>query len=903
MECGAERDQRLMQLVSAALQRSPSERESYLRRACADDPDLLQEASEVICAEEKMGSFLLHPAISFKDSPPAFEPGELVAGRFEIIRDIGEGGMGVVYEAFDHKLNWRVAIKSAKPGFQPRLSPEIKGALAVSHPNICRVNEIHTAQTRQGDVDFLTMELLEGETLSTYLKTRGKLPEAEALEIARQICDGLAEAHRQGIIHRDLKCGNVILCREENNQVRAVITDFGLSGEGTQAGDLGGTPRYIAPELWKGGKASEASDIYALGVILYEMVAGLQSQSTVSTLSHSDTNVTTASRSDGTISNSGLTFRGMPHRWVKTISRCLSARPEDRPRSAQEVLVGLRPSLFFRLPSAVRVSLVALPVLLLLSLISPQVRERFRAFFFKAPSVRLVVLPPSSSDGTLVVSGGALQDAADRISHLKTGQRTIAVIPPAKAQEMQVQTPEQAQQVLHATHALQTSIHREDQDLVVQGAIIDLQSQTHLRDFSSRYSLQTAGALPGALVGEVSSALNVPRTLVEKISPAATTAYDRGLYYLRLDVRNFDEAIRAFQDAAALDPHSALPLARVVEAEVDSYDDAGGSEHLAEAQRYLQMAESLDPDSVRVHLAAGMLKQIQGQHDQALEEYARVATLEPLNVYAFIRIAQVYDSQAMPEKAIENYRHAVELDPNFYDPHEYFGAFYFTRGLYSEAAEEFRRVIDLAPGMYNAYTNLSASLVKLGRLEEAEQAARAALDLRVTPQTLNNVGDTLLSERHFAEALPYLERAAGLTPNDYVVRLNLADAHRSLGHVEEAKAECARAMDLALSELSQVPRDAYARALVGYCAARLRDPRRAAQETGQALKLEPGNNSVIRRAVLTYEAVGLRDDALRAIIGATPDLLKSLQNDPELADFSRDPRFKELARKKSPETR
>jgi hypothetical protein len=110
-------------------------------------------------------------------------------------------------------------------------------------------------------------------------------------------------------------------------------------------------------------------------------------------------------------------------------------------------------------------------------------------------------------------------------------------------------------------------------------------------------------------------------------------------------------------------------------------------------------------------------------------------------------------------------------------------------------------------------------------------------------------------------------------------------------------------MDLALSELSQVPRDAYARALVGYCAARLRDPRRAAQETGQALKLEPGNNSVIRRAVLTYEAVGLRDDALRAIIGATPDLLKSLQNDPELADFSRDPRFKELVRKKSPETR
>ena len=165
MECSVERDQRLMQLVSAALQKPAAQRDSYLRLACPNDPELLQEASDVIKGEEKMGSFLRHPAIAFKDAPPAFQTGEEIAERFESIREIGEGGMGVVYEAFDRKLNRRIAIKSAKPGFQPRLSPEIKGALAVSHPNICRVNEIHTAHTKHGDVDFLTMELLEGETL------------------------------------------------------------------------------------------------------------------------------------------------------------------------------------------------------------------------------------------------------------------------------------------------------------------------------------------------------------------------------------------------------------------------------------------------------------------------------------------------------------------------------------------------------------------------------------------------------------------------------------------------------------------------------------------------------------------------------------------------------------------
>jgi len=894
MECSAERDQRLMQLVSAALQKSPAEREPYLRGVCADDPVLLQEASDVIRGEEKMGSFLLHPAISFKDSPPAFQPGELVAGRFEIIRDIGEGGMGVVYEAFDRKLNRQVAIKSAKPGFQPRLSPEIKGALAVSHPNICRVNEIHTTQTRQGDVDFLTMELLEGETLLSYLRTHGKLPETEAFEIARQICEGLAEAHRRGIIHRDLKSGNIILCEGENDQVRAVITDFGLSGEGTQAGDLGGTPRYIAPELWKGEKASEASDVYALGVILHEMVSGPRSQSTVSTVSHSDTNITTASRSDRVISNTRATFRGLPHRWAKTISRCLSALPEDRPRSAQEVLVGLRPSFFFRLPLGIRMSLAALPILLLLSLISPQVRERFRALFFKAPSVRLVVLPPSSSDSSSVVSGGALQDAAERISHLKAGSRTVAVVAPAKARELQIQTPEQALRVLHATHALQTTMRRDGSDLLVEGSVIELQSATHVRDFVSRYSPETAGAIAAAVSGEVSNALNLRGNLPEIISPSAAAFYDRGLYYLRLDVQNLNEAIQAFQQAAELDPRSPLPLAGLVEAEIDKHDETHAQSDLDNAQHYLQMAESLDPDSARVHLAAGMWNQESGQFAQALDHYLRVTDLEPGNVYGFIRLAGLYDKQNMPDKAINTYRHAVSLDPTFYDPYEYFGVYYFHRGQFQEAVEQFEKVTELAPTMYNAYANLGASLENLGRIDEAERAQQNALRIKETPRALNNMGSLLLIEKRFAEAVPYLQRASTLTPNDYVVLLNLGDAQRLIGHAKDARSTYQKAMELSLAELAQSPGSGLSRAFFAYFAARIGDRKRAEDEIRQALRLAPGDNTVIRRAILTYETLAMRTQALEVAKSASPELLENLKTDPDLAGFCQDSRFTQL---------
>lgn len=888
MERSTERDQRLMQVVAAALKQPIAKRDSYLRTACRGDSVLLDEAAEVVRGEEKMGSFLLHPAIAFQESPRPFLPGQIIASRFEIIRELGEGGMGVVYEAFDRKLNRRIAIKAAKPGFQPRLSPEIRGALAVSHPNICRVNEIHTEHTNLGDVDFLTMELLDGETLSQHLNTRGKLPEQNAFEVASQLCAGLAEAHRCGVIHRDLKSGNVVLCRNENNQLRVVITDFGLAGDGSQTGDLGGTPRYIAPELWRGEKASRASDIYALGVILHEMIAGRTAPDRISTLSRSDADISTASRSDRLGATSRSTFRGMPHRWAKTIGRCLDPAAEKRPKSANEVLAQLRK------PSVARISAVGACVLLLSGLLFRPVSAWINGDISPSPSVRLVVLPASGSDSTSVLWGGALHDASDRISHLKSGRRTVAVITPSKAHDMQVQSAEQALHILHATHALATSVRPDGQDIVLRGSLIELQTGSHVRDFSWRYSRETQGALAGALAGEVSTALNLRGSHTETLSPQATSFYDRGLYYLRLDVRNFDEAIQAFEKAAQLDPRSPLPLAGLVEAELDRFDDTEKPDHLTAAEHYLQAAESLDPDSVRVHLAAGMLNDARGQYAQAVDEYTRVTQIEPRNVYGFMRMAGSYDQQNMYDKAEANYLHAIALDPSFYDPHQFLGVYYFHHGQYQKAAEQFQKVIELAPGMYNAYANLGASLEKLGRYDDAEKALRSALAIKESPRALNNMGSLLVSEKKYAEALPFLTRAAQLTAIDYRVLLNLGDAKRHLGRNREALTAYRKGMDLALSELTESPGSGATRAFFAYFAARLGDARRAEDEVTQALRLSPGDNTVIHRAVLTYEALGLRPQALEVLANATPELLENLKTDPDLAEFCQDSRFTQL---------
>src|SRR2546421_2098188 len=162
-------DRRIMTLLAAVLERSPAERRLHLQLLCDGDQELFAEIAEMLDREERMGNFLREPLIAFRDFERPFQPGDVVSERFEIIREIGEGGMGVVYEAYDRKRAQRIAIKSAKPGFRRLLSPELTSALKVRHPNICLVNEIHTTTTDYGEIDFLTMELLEGPTLRARL--------------------------------------------------------------------------------------------------------------------------------------------------------------------------------------------------------------------------------------------------------------------------------------------------------------------------------------------------------------------------------------------------------------------------------------------------------------------------------------------------------------------------------------------------------------------------------------------------------------------------------------------------------------------------------------------------------------------------------------------------------------
>jgi hypothetical protein len=200
-----------------------------------------------------------------------FEPGTLLGGRYRIVERLGRGGMGEVYRADDLKLGQPVALKFLPPAVDrdpaklTQLHTEVRMARQVSHPNVCRVYDIDEIDGHT----FLSMEYVDGEDLSTLLRRVGRFPEDRALEIARQICAGLAAAHERDVIHRDLKPANVMI--DAAGKVR--ITDFGLAGSSGHA-IRAGTPAYMAPEQLSGDEVTARSDIYALGLVLYEIFTG-----------------------------------------------------------------------------------------------------------------------------------------------------------------------------------------------------------------------------------------------------------------------------------------------------------------------------------------------------------------------------------------------------------------------------------------------------------------------------------------------------------------------------------------------------------------------------------------------------------------------------------------------------
>lgn len=350
----AKRWEKIKTLFEAAQELEPEEREKFLAKACVGDKDLRREVENLIASFESSESFMQNPAVAeaaslFEDkktlvanqttgdlSNGAFVAGTVLASRYRIIGLLGKGGMGEVYRAEDIKLDQTVALKFLPDKLEKNKSAlqrfigEVRIARQVAHGNVCRVFDIAEIDGRH----FLSMEYIDGDDLSSLLRRIGRLPSERAIEIARQLCVGLHAIHSAGILHRDFKPANIII----DSKGKARITDFGIAGVEAEIANESlriGTPAYMSPEQITGNEISQKSDIYALGLVLYEIFTGKQafSADSISELIKKHQSETPTNPSDY--------VKGIDPLVESVIFQCLEKNPQDRPSSAFHVAMAL----------------------------------------------------------------------------------------------------------------------------------------------------------------------------------------------------------------------------------------------------------------------------------------------------------------------------------------------------------------------------------------------------------------------------------------------------------------------------------------------------------------------------------------------------------------------------------
>jgi serine/threonine-protein kinase len=335
----ADRWHRVEELLGVALGRDASERDAFLDAACEGDANLRSEVDSLLAAHERFGvldrlSADVAPLASRLRGEPTPSMAGRTIGRYQVLERVAGGGMGVVYKAVDERLARTVALKFLHPRFDTddsaaeRFRLEARAVAALEHPNICTVHEI--GETDDGQL-YLAMPLYDGETLQQRIG-RGPLPVPEAVSIAVQIARGLAKAHARGIVHRDIKPSNVLVTRDGVVKV----LDFGIAKladvtlTGTAPGPLG-TVAYMSPEQLRGERVDPRTDVWSLGVVLYEMLAGQRpfdgdAASAVSvSIQHAEPTSLTTHRSD------------VPAALDRVVTRSLAKSPDARYPSMQEL--------------------------------------------------------------------------------------------------------------------------------------------------------------------------------------------------------------------------------------------------------------------------------------------------------------------------------------------------------------------------------------------------------------------------------------------------------------------------------------------------------------------------------------------------------------------------------------
>ena len=841
-------------------------------------------------------------------------------GRFVIRSRLGAGGMGEVYYAEDPQLKRPVALKrvsrnlGSTPESREQILHEAQRASALQSDHIASVYDV---VEDLGEV-FLVMEYVEGRTLRERLREPVTLE--QFFEIATQCAEALVAAHQHGIVHCDIKPENIMLTADG----RVKILDFGVAkhlprsdqSSTLDSRKVGGTPCYMAPEVLLEDLPDPRSDIFSLGVVLYEMLTRKNPFLTESFIATSERVLHT------TPSAIRLFNSHVPEELEAVVMKAMAKPSAQRFADAGELLRSLQAlqrgesvtvargtgafTLARRRPVLWRGAVVLL-VLLALS-VFPGLWPHKIAL----PARRnLAVFPFVAADAdpsTRAFSQGLAETLTAKLSQL-TDRYPIEVVSASEVRAQSVASLESAKANLGVNLVLEGSFQQAGRSVRVNYNLVDAGTHRVLRADTITSDAGDPFALEDRVVDSALHALDLELSSSERQSLAARgtgqpDAYDfylRGRGYLQdyQKPENIDSAIEVFQRALERDPKYGLAYAGLGESYWQKYELTHDRSWVTKALEACQRAGQ----SGTGFTCLGVVYNGTGRYEEAASSFQRALDADRTSDAAYRGLAAAYEHTGKFADAEQTYRRAITIRPGYWSGYSWLGAFLFNQGRYEEAVKAFSQVTTLAPDNIRGYNNLGGTYLALGRYADAISAFEKSVAIQPNEDAYSNLGAAYLFLRRFSEASRACERAVQFDGNQFVLWANLANAYYwEPGRRGDSVAPYHKAIALSEEELRVNPRNAVSLSYLAVFHAMIGEEKPAWTALDRSLVLAPADATVLMNAALVANQLGEADKAiawLRKSLAAGQSL-DVVRNTVDFDNLHSNKKFQNLLQEKIP---
>jgi eukaryotic-like serine/threonine-protein kinase len=853
-----------------------------------------------------------------------------VLGHYRILEQVGAGGMGVVFRAHDEQLDRDVALKTlpqlgllSEPA-RRQFRREALSLARITDPNVAMAFDFG----RDRGIDYLVTEYVPGPTLSAKIAERW-LPEGEVLNLGKQLASGLETAHREGVIHRDLKPGNLKVTPEG----RLKILDFGLafllqsSGTdpaatptATRSYSDAGTLSYMAPEQLKGLTPDARADLWSAGAVLYEMstgklpfgeLAGLQLVAAILGQEPVAPRVVNPKISEGL---------------ERVILRALQKDPQERYQSASDLRIDLanlatgtlpiyskpRPRRRWRWRLAVAAAAVVLAGVAIWRMGGGIGWGRHGGTAVTNERV-MAVLPFESvaNDPPTNALGLGLTETVTAKLVQATGGGHLQLVSTRDLVAQGVKTADQARREFGTDLVLEGSLQQSGDKIRITCSLVD--PRTHVQfaanevtgDASEIFELQDRlfdkvlemlARLPLAVGPSRKQAMQVR----SDTKPAAYDLYLRGRGYLEeyQNLDNIENAIGQFERALRVDRNYAPAYAAMGMAYTIGFQHQNrGKDWLEKARSQCERALAITPQLAEGHTCLGNVYFSSGHYEEAVQQFQRSLDLDHTSDEALLSLAAAYQKTGNPAAAEEAFRKAVALRPNYWGVYSAFGAFYYNQARYGDAAVEFRQAIQLAPLNYRGYSNLGGVDLFLNEYGQAVDVLKKSIALRPTAESYGNLGAAYFYLRNYQDAAESFQQALKIDDKDWLNWGNLGDAlYQMAERRPEAKSAYRRAVELAKARLEVNPRDSMVLAFTADYSAMLDEEKQAREQLASALAVTPSDAEVLFRAAILFNHFGEQEKTLeflgKAVAGGYSRNV--IRDTPDFDHLKNDSRFRAL---------